>query len=122
MIIMVGVACISFAITRYANLQWELSNHPDYVALIGSFVVGILGNVYSRKYGGTAFTTMLTGILLLVPVRLFLTPMLPFKLMVSCFQDGLAAAGGLADNYQSGQDEYTQSLALARKSECSCFL
>lgn len=99
MLVMVAIACISFALTRLANIHWGLANHPDYVALIGSFVIGILGNAYSRRFGGTAFTAMLTGILLLVP-------------------NGLSAAGGLADNYTApGQDEYTQSLTLARKSK-----
>jgi hypothetical protein len=28
----------------------------------------ILGNVYSRVFGGTAFTSMVTGVLFLVPV------------------------------------------------------
>lgn len=69
MVVMVCIACVSFLATRFANLHWGLANHPDYVALIGSFVVGVLGNAYSRKFGGTAFTAMLTGILLLVPVR-----------------------------------------------------
>ncbi|THH03748.1 hypothetical protein EW145_g6037 [Phellinidium pouzarii] len=97
MAVMVTIACISFWITRVCNLTLGLSNHPDYVSLIGSWLLGILGNGYSRRFGGTAFTAMLTGILLLVP-------------------DGLSAAGGLAQTYQGqGQDEYTQSLTLARK-------
>ena len=45
--------------------------------------------------------------------------LLNFKL-IFCFQDGLSAAGGLAQNYHgSNEDEYTQSLTLARKSEYS---
>lgn len=70
MIVMVSIACVSFTFTRLANSFWGLENHPDYVALIGSFSVGLFGNLYSRKFGGTAFTSMLTGILLLVPVSL----------------------------------------------------
>jgi len=97
MFVMVSVACISFWISRLCNALLGLQNHPDYVSLIGSWLVGILGNGYSRRFGGTAFTVMLTGVLLLVP-------------------DGLSAAGGLSQNYtSSGEDEYTQSLNLARK-------
>lgn len=66
--VMVSIACIAFWITRLCNLTLGLSMHPDYVSLIGSWIVGILGNGYSRRFGGTAFTAMLTGILLLVPV------------------------------------------------------
>lgn len=69
--VMVSIACIAFWITRLCNLTLGLSMHPDYVSLIGSWLVGILGNGYSRRFGGTAFTAMLTGILLLVPVRIF---------------------------------------------------
>ncbi len=69
MFVMVLIACVSFTFTRLANTYWGLSNHPDYVSLIGSWFVGVLGNAYSRRFGGTAFTSMLTGILLLVPVR-----------------------------------------------------
>ena len=43
----------------------------DVVSAIGAFVVGFLGNVYSRKMGGTAFTSMVTGVLFLVPVSSF---------------------------------------------------
>ena len=41
------------------------------VSAIGAFTAGILGNLYSRKMGGTAFTSMVTGVLFLVPVRFF---------------------------------------------------
>ena len=105
-LVMIGIACVSFALTRIANVKLGLANHPDYVAFIGSFVIGILGNMYSRKWGGTAFNVMLTAVLLLVP-------------------DGLAAAGGLADNYKagSGQDEYTQVSQLALKSKShNCYI
>lgn len=69
MLVMVSISCVSSGLTRYANIKLGLAGHPDYVALIGSFVVSVLGNLYSRRMGGTAFTTMLTGILLLIPVR-----------------------------------------------------
>ncbi|THH04384.1 hypothetical protein EW145_g5560 [Phellinidium pouzarii] len=97
--VMVLISCTSTAVTQFANRHMGLSGHPDYTALLGSFVVSLLGNVYSRKMGGTAFTIMLTGIWLLIPT-------------------GLAEAGGLASSYTApGEDEYTQSLYLARKSE-----
>lgn len=69
MVVMVSIACVAFWITRLCNMKLGLHDHPDYVSLIGSWLVGILGNGYSRRFGGTAFTAMLTGILLLVPVR-----------------------------------------------------
>jgi hypothetical protein len=68
MVVMVMISCVSSGLTRYVNIKLGLGGHPDYVSLIGSFVVSALGNMYSRKMGGTAFTIMLTGILLLIPV------------------------------------------------------
>ncbi|KAH8111968.1 DUF1212-domain-containing protein [Phellopilus nigrolimitatus] len=95
--VMVLISCTSTAVTQLANRRMGLAGHPDYTALLGSFVVSLLGNVYARKMGGTAFTIMLTGIWLLIPT-------------------GLAEAGGLSSSYSSpGQDEYTESLELARK-------
>lgn len=97
--VMILISCCSFAVTRLANVKMGFSGHPDYTALLGSFVVSLLGNMYSRRFGGTAFTIMLTGIWLLIPT-------------------GLAEAGGLSSSYAApGEDEYTEALELARKSE-----
>ena len=97
--VMILISCASYAVTQLCNRKLGLAGHPDYAALIGSFVVSLLGNLYSRKFKGTAFTTMLTGIWLLIPT-------------------GLAETGGLSSNYTApGQDEYTESLDLARKSK-----
>ena len=38
------------------------------MSFLGSFVVGILGNLYSRIFRGTGFVVMVPGILFLVPV------------------------------------------------------
>ena len=96
--VMIAISCTSTAVTRLANRHMALSGHPDYTALLGSFVVSLLGNLYSRKMGGTAFTIMLAGIWLLIPT-------------------GLAEAGGLSSSYNDpGEDEYTESLDLARNS------
>ncbi|TDL17367.1 hypothetical protein BD410DRAFT_550158 [Rickenella mellea] len=97
MVVMVMISCVSSGLTRYVNIKLGLGGHPDYVSLIGSFVVSALGNLCSRKIGGMAFTIMLTGMLLLIPT-------------------GLAEAGGLSNSYTGpGEDEYTNSLELARK-------
>ncbi|TDL17377.1 hypothetical protein BD410DRAFT_843652 [Rickenella mellea] len=62
-----------------------------------AFVLSALGNLYSRKMGGTAFTMKLKGISLLIPT-------------------GLAEAGGLSDSYTGpGEEEYTDGLELLRK-------
>ncbi|KAI0251248.1 hypothetical protein BJV78DRAFT_476210 [Lactifluus subvellereus] len=68
LIVMVVISCISFVANKAAN--HFIFNRSDVVSAIGAFAVGLLGNVYSRMFGGTAFTVMVTGVLFLVPVRL----------------------------------------------------
>lgn len=67
MIVMVLISCVSYAANKIANHY--ILNRSDIVSSIGAFAVGVLGNFYSRKMGGTAFTVMVTGVLFLVPVR-----------------------------------------------------
>ncbi|KAG6880372.1 hypothetical protein C0992_007783 [Termitomyces sp. T32_za158] len=75
--IMVVISCASYASNKIANHY--IFNRSDIVSAIGAFTVGVLGNVYSRKMGGTAFTSMVTGVLFLVP-------------------SGLSQAGGITAN------------------------
>lgn len=65
--VMVVISCASYASNKVANHY--IFNRSDVVSAIGAFTVGVLGNMYSRKMGGTAFTSMVTGVLFLVPVR-----------------------------------------------------
>ncbi|KAI0029733.1 DUF1212-domain-containing protein [Vararia minispora EC-137] len=65
MVVMVVISCASYAANKAAN--HFIFNRSDVVSAIGAFVVGLLGNVYSRKFSGTAFTSMVTGVLFLVP-------------------------------------------------------
>jgi hypothetical protein len=71
LVVMVVISCISFAANKAAN--HFIFNRSDVVSAIGAFAVGLLGNIYSRMFGGTAFTVMVTGVLFLVPVRVFFT-------------------------------------------------
>ncbi|KAI0058885.1 DUF1212-domain-containing protein [Artomyces pyxidatus] len=65
LVVMVVISCASYAANKAAN--HFIFNRSDVVSAIGAFVVGVLGNVYSRKFSGTAFTAMVTGVLFLVP-------------------------------------------------------
>ena len=67
---MVVISCCSYATNKVANHY--IFNRSDIVSAIGAFTVGLLGNIYSRKMGGTAFTSMVTGVLFLVPVSVIL--------------------------------------------------
>ncbi|KAF8746008.1 hypothetical protein AX14_004296 [Amanita brunnescens Koide BX004] len=75
--VMVVISCCSYASNKIAN--HFIFNRSDIVSAIGAFTVGILGNIYSRKMRGTAFTSMVTGVLFLVP-------------------SGLSQAGGITAN------------------------
>ncbi|KIJ70090.1 hypothetical protein HYDPIDRAFT_78690 [Hydnomerulius pinastri MD-312] len=88
--VMVVISCASYASNKIANHY--IFNRSDIVSAIGAFTVGLLGNVYSRKMGGTAFTSMVTGVLFLVP-------------------SGLSQAGGVAGN-GSGVDVGSAMIAV----------
>ena len=64
------ISSAAFGINKIAN--HFIFNRSDIVSAIGAFTAGILGNLYSRKMGGTAFMSVITGVLFLVPVRHFL--------------------------------------------------
>ena len=91
--VMVVISCIGFLTNTLANHY--IFDRSDVVSAIGAFVIGyvhlfplrtaqhrtmsqlisecrILGNIYSRVFGGTAFTSMVTGVLFLVPVSVLL--------------------------------------------------
>ena len=68
-LVMVFLSCCSYAANRAFAIM--LPGRTDIVSAVGAFVIGVLGNIYSRKMGGTAFTSMVTGVLFLVPVRIF---------------------------------------------------
>ncbi len=80
--IMVAISCCSYASNKVANHY--IFNRSDVVSAIGAFTVGLLGNIYSRKMGGTAFTSMVTGVLFLVPVSTRFSCILPSSLTPAC--------------------------------------
>jgi uncharacterized membrane protein YjjB (DUF3815 family) len=63
---MVLFSCASYAANTASNLY--LPDRGDIVSAVGALVIGSLGNAYSRIWGGTAFTSMVTGVMFLVPV------------------------------------------------------
>ena len=68
LLVMVIISCASFATNKVANKY--IFNHSDVVSAIGAFTIGILGNIWARSSGGSAFTSMVTGVLFLVPVSM----------------------------------------------------
>ncbi|KAI0756791.1 hypothetical protein C8Q80DRAFT_56146 [Daedaleopsis nitida] len=89
--IMVVFSCAAYAANRVANLF--ISDRGDIVSAFGAFVIGICGNTYSRLVGGTAFTSMVTGVLFLVP-------------------SAIGNGGGLVQTYNSSEERYSNSFGL----------
>ncbi|KAE9408275.1 DUF1212-domain-containing protein [Gymnopus androsaceus JB14] len=90
--VMVLFSCCSYAANRSTSIV--LPGRTDIVAAAGAFVIGLLGNIYSRVIGGTAFTSMVTGVLFLVP-------------------SGIAQGGGVTQTYQSSAEQYSTGFSLA---------
>jgi hypothetical protein len=65
MISMVVISCISYTANKLATRY--IFENSEVVSVVGAFVTGILGNLYALKFGGSAFTMMVTGVLFLVP-------------------------------------------------------
>ncbi|WWC73372.1 uncharacterized protein I206_107339 [Kwoniella pini CBS 10737] len=82
--VMVLVACAGYVVNFYLSEQIDQTN---VVSAVSAFTLGILGNLYSRLGGGSAFPSMVVGILLIVP-------------------NAIAAAGGLSS---SGSSEDSSS-------------
>jgi len=66
LLIMAFFSCCAYAANRATSII--IPGRTDIVSAAGAFVIGLLGNVYSRLVRGTAFTSMVTGVLFLVPV------------------------------------------------------
>jgi len=71
LVVMVIISCVSYVANKAAD--HFIFDRSDVVSAIGAFAVGLLGNIYSRMFSGTAFTVMVTGVLFLVPVRYMLS-------------------------------------------------
>ncbi|KAF9229105.1 DUF1212-domain-containing protein [Gyrodon lividus] len=92
LVVMVVFACLAFTADRVGNVF--LPDDGDLVSAFGALVIGLLGNFYSRAVRGTAFTSMVTGVLFLVP-------------------SGIAQGGGLVDTDQTSTQQYSSGFSLA---------
>lgn len=65
---MVAFSCAAYTANKLAGMY--LFARSDIASGAGAFVLGILGNVYAKFVKGAAFTSMITGVLFLVPSAL----------------------------------------------------
>jgi uncharacterized membrane protein YjjB (DUF3815 family) len=108
--IMVFLSCCSYAANRAFSII--APGRTDIVSAAGAFVVGVLGNVYSRGIRGTAFTTMVTGVLFLVPVSVR-TVSLRLSSFLTTEQSGIAQGGGVTQTYHTSEEQYSSGFSLA---------
>ena len=84
MIAMVVISCISYTANKLATRY--IFENSEVVSVVGAFATGILGNLYALKFGGSAFTMMVTGVLFLVPSGL----------SAASSNEGMTAGGSIA--------------------------
>lgn len=92
MLVMMVVASIGYLVNYW--MTKATPNQTDLVAAVAAFTVGFFGNTYSRVWGGSAFPSMVVGIMLLVP-------------------NSIAAAGGLSVSSSDASDDSTQQINSA---------
>ncbi|KAF8560209.1 DUF1212-domain-containing protein [Imleria badia] len=92
LLVMVILACLAFTSNKLGNVFFPDSG--DLVSAFGALIIGLLGNFYSRIVRGTAFTSMVTAVLFLVP-------------------SGIAQEGGLINTDPSSTEQYSSGFSLA---------
>lgn len=63
--VMIVISCTGYVATYFAGKHFQ--DVPEFTAAIGAFIVGILGNMYSRVWKGMAVSAMLPAIFVQVP-------------------------------------------------------
>lgn len=111
LLVMVIFACSTFTAIKLGNIY--LPDDGDLVSAFGALVIGLLGNFYSRIVHGTAFTSMVTAVLFLVPVRGRIVIVMCFSFSQSFLQSGIAQGGGLIDVDPSSTEQYSSGFSLA---------
>ncbi|KZT30722.1 DUF1212-domain-containing protein [Neolentinus lepideus HHB14362 ss-1] len=91
LLVMTIFSSAAFAANKATGLY--ISDRGDVVSAVGAFVIGVLGNVYSRVIRGTAFTSMVTGVLFIVP-------------------SALGQGGGIIQNYRTAAEQYSSGFTL----------
>ncbi|CAI4034317.1 hypothetical protein SMKI_10G1040 [Saccharomyces mikatae IFO 1815] len=63
--VMVFISCTGYVVTYWAGQHFE--NSTEFTAALAAFVIGVLGNLYSRIWKGLAVSAMLPAIFVQVP-------------------------------------------------------
>ncbi|GAV56175.1 hypothetical protein ZYGR_0BA00810 [Zygosaccharomyces rouxii] len=63
--VMVAISCTGYVVTYYSGKHFK--NSTEFTASLAAFVIGIMGNLYSRVWKGLAVSAMLPAIFVQVP-------------------------------------------------------
>ncbi|KAL7420196.1 pheromone-regulated protein prm10 [Cryptotrichosporon argae] len=99
--IMLAIACAGWVTNHFSSLAFP--GRSDIVSAIGSFCVGILGNLYGRFSNGASFPVMVTGILFQLPSGLSNGGIFSFA----------ADTGGTTSQYSEGFGVAEQLVSVA---------
>ncbi|KDQ63377.1 hypothetical protein JAAARDRAFT_376354 [Jaapia argillacea MUCL 33604] len=113
LLVMVLFSSASYAANKSTGMF--ISTRGDIVSALGAFVIGALGNIYSRVIRGTAFTSMVTGVLFLVPVS-SLAPYVGHEIWAVLRriypQSALGQDGGIIQSFQTSSQQYSTGFSL----------
>ena len=68
LLVMIGFACVAYLVNFFSHHL--VGPQIDVASALAAAALGTMGNIQSRIFGGTAFTSMVPGVLFLVPVSL----------------------------------------------------
>lgn len=65
--VMVIIAVVGWVVRHFASLRPTLANRTDFLAMLSSLAVGVLGSLYGRFFDGRAFVVSVPGMLYQLP-------------------------------------------------------
>lgn len=99
--VMLFISCTAYIATYFAGKHFL--NVTEFTAAIGSFIIGVLGNMYSRVGRGMAVSAMLPAIFVQVPSGIA---------SKSTLLAGVSTANKITNSSSSSSDDTTSSLSF----------
>ncbi|BEI86696.1 hypothetical protein CcaverHIS002_0700420 [Cutaneotrichosporon cavernicola] len=99
-LVMMVVASAGWSANRFTMPVFE--NRADITSAIGSFCVGIIGNVYGRFNHGSSFPVMVTGILMQLPSGLSQGGLFSFAAAGQAISESNGTTGTTTAQYSQG--------------------
>lgn len=100
--VMTAISCLGYLTTYYSGKHF--TNSTEFCASLAAFVIGILGNLYSRVYSGLAVSAILPAIFVQVPSGIA---------SKSSLLTGVQVANQIVNGSKTTQVEETNSGALS---------